>query len=265
MPGLCNCRCACTGLGNPRGAGAPAKSLDGGHGALTTQSPVCDNEPDAHARTGPRGAGAGDRSRAAAVDRRAGDGALDRVRRRRAGRRDDLADHAPAARSAATSRPPSPARSRPWTASPTSRSLRRALRLREGRAAEALGPRQPARGGDGPGRQRDLRGLGQGRRGQVHAHHQPGRGAGRRGPPGRSAGRRRVGLLDPAHAGPGRRAPARSRAERKILPARGPRHRSDVDRLLPRRGRRRGVARADAAQGARSSSWRTSTGASSTT
>ena len=59
--------------------------------------------------------------------------------------------------------------------------------------------------------QRDLRRLGQGRRGQVERDRQPRRRARRRGQAGRGARRRRVGLLAAPHARPGRRAPAGQR------------------------------------------------------
>ena len=80
----------------------------------------------------------------------------------------------------------------------------------------------------------------------------------------RRARRRRLGLLDPAHARPRRRAAARLGGAQDH-PARGPRREGDVDRLLRRGGRGRRLARADAPQGARRSSSRTSPGASSTT
>ena len=83
---------------------------------------------------------------------------------------------------------------------------------------------------------------------------------------------KRVGVLDadvwgysiPRMLGVGGRAPE-GLAGAQDHPARGARHRGHVDRLLRRGGRGRRVARADAPQGARSSSSRTSSGASSTT
>ena len=63
------------------------------------------------------------------------------------------------------------------------------------------------------------------------------------------ARRRRLGLLHPAHARPRRRA-AEGVGRAQDPPARGPRPEGHVDRLLPRRGRGRRLARADAAQGA---------------
>ena len=126
--------------------------------------------------------------------------------------------------------------------------LRRPLRPGEGRPAdEARPPRRAAGGRAGPGLQRRLHRLGQGRRRQVDDHRQPGRGADRRRQARRRPGRRRLGLLDPAHVrrlGP----PARLAAAQDHA-ARGPRREGHVDRLLRRGGQRRGVARADAPQG----------------
>ena len=65
---------------------------------------------------------------------------------------------------------------------------------------------------------------------------------------GRRAGRRRVGLLDPAHVRRRRPAPGLARAQDPA--AGGPRREGHVDRLLRRGGRGRRLARADAAQGA---------------
>ena len=130
------------------------------------------------------------------------------------------------------------------------RRLRRPLRHREGRAAAEARPRLAARGRARPGRQRHLRRLRQGRRGQVDADRQPRRRAGRR----RQEGRR---SSTPTSGATRSRACSASAAERppvsperKILPARGPRREGHVDRLLRRGGRRGRLARADAAQGA---------------
>ena len=112
--------------------------------------------------------------------------------------------------------------------------------------------------------QHHLRRLGQGRRRQVHADRQPRRGAGRRGQAGRRARRRRVGLLDPAHARPRRAAPE-GLGRAQDPPARGALgvQVMSIGFFVEEDARRR-VARADAAQGAARSSWRTSPGASST-
>ena len=129
------------------------------------------------------------------------------------------------------------------------RRLRRAHARREGTAAAgARSPRRAARGRPGGGQERDLRRLGQGRRRQVDDDRQPrGRAAGR-GPRVRRARRRRLRLLDPAHA---RRRPA-PRGQRRAQDRaahRARRDQGDVDRLLlgAKRGGR--LARADAAQG----------------
>ena len=108
---------------------------------------------------------------------------------------------------------------------------------------------QPApRGRAGPGQQRDLRRLRQGRRGQVHGDRQPGGRAGDRGSCGRRARRGRLGLQHPAHARRRRQA-ARLRAAQDPPDRSRRRREGDVDRILRRGRRRRGVARADAAQG----------------
>ena len=99
------------------------------------------------------------------------------------------------------------------------------------------------------GRERDLRRLGQGRRGQVLADRQPRGRAGRGRQARRRARRRRLGLLDPAHARPRLRSPEGQRRAQDH-PARRPRPEGHVDRLLRQGGRGRRVARADAAQGA---------------
>ena len=99
------------------------------------------------------------------------------------------------------------------------------------------------------GRERPLHRLRQGRRRQVDADEQPRRRADARGQARRHPRRRRLGLLDPAHVRPRRRAPAR--LARAQDPADGgARREGHVDRLLRRGGRGRRLARADAAQGA---------------
>ena len=133
---------------------------------------------------------------------------------------------------------------------PGQRGLRRAERRGEAvaspsaSAARAGCPRARSRG-----QERDLRRLGQGRRRQVHRHRQPRRRAAGRGQAGRRARRRRVGLLDPAHA---RRArPAHGLGRAQDHPARGPRRgQGDLDRVLPVRARPGDhLARPDAPQG----------------
>ena len=113
---------------------------------------------------------------------------------------------------------------------------------------QKLGPRQAPRRGAGPGQERDLRRLGQGRRRQVDDDRQPRRGAGGRGPLGGRARLRRLRLLDPAHARdqPEARGLARAQDHPAAL-ARRPQ--GDVDRLLRGRERSRRLARPDAAQG----------------
>ena len=144
----------------------------------------------------------------------------------------------------------------PSTSSPTAR--------RAGLQQQARPPRRAARGRAGAGRQRHLRRLRQGRRRQVLADRQPRRRAARRGQEGRRARRRRLGLLDPAHARPRRRAPARQRRAQDP-PARGARPEGHVDRLLHQGGRGRRLARADAPQGAHAVPRGRRSGASSTT
>ena len=92
-------------------------------------------------------------------------------------------------------------------------------------------------------------GSGQGRRRQVDADRQPGRGARGRGQARGRARRRRVGLLDPAHVRARLDPPAGLRRAQNPPPG-GARREGDVDRLLPRGGRRGRLARADAPQGA---------------
>ena len=110
-------------------------------------------------------------------------------------------------------------------------------------------PQRAARGRARAGRQRRLHRLRQGRRGQVDADRQPRRGAAGRGQDGRRARRRRLGLLDPAHARARRPAPE-GLAREEDPPARGARPEGHLDRLLPQGGRGGRVARPDAAQGA---------------
>ncbi len=120
----------------------------------------------------------------------------------------------------------------------------------EGRAAEDPRPSWwTARGRARPGRQRRLHRLRQGRRRQVDADRQPRRRAAGRGQDRRRARRRRLGLLDPAHARP-RRPAAEGLAREEDPPAGGARPEGHLDRLLPQGGRGGRVARPDAAQGA---------------
>ncbi len=118
-----------------------------------------------------------------------------------------------------------------------------------GPAAEARPPGRAAGGCAGAGRQHHLHRLGQGRRRQVLADRQPRLRAARGGQAGGRAGRRRLGLLDPAHARPRRRAPARQRRAQDPAAGRA-RPEGDVDRVLHQGGRGRRLARPDAAQGA---------------
>ena len=90
------------------------------------------------------------------------------------------------------------------------------------------------------GRQRQGRGR------QEHGDRQPRRGARRHRQAGRSARRRRVGLLD---APPVRRAAQPGRARRADAAGARPRRRPDVDRILRQRGPTRRLARTNAAQG----------------
>ena len=160
---------------------------------------LCLNGRHAFPRGDPQGPRGRHRSRAAPLDRRARDGALDRQRRRPRARH-GLADHAGLP-------DPQPLRDRRAQGGRRARRraarrgrLRRPLRPGEGRAAaEARPPRRAAGGRAGPGRQRRLHRLGQGRRGQVHGHRQPRRRAHRRRQARRRPRRRRLGLLDPAH------------------------------------------------------------------
>ena len=129
------------------------------------------------------------------------------------------------------------------------RRLRRAQRRREEHAPAAPRPRGPAPGRARPGQERDLRRLRQGRCGQVHRDRQPGLRATGRGQAVRRHGRRRLGLLDPAHAGRARTAHGVGRAQDH--PAGGPGRRGrHLDRVLPRdAGPGHHLARADAPQG----------------
>ena len=122
-------------------------------------------------------------------------------------------------------------------------------RLRESGAARAAGPREPAGGRACAGAQRGVRGLGQGRCGEVHSDREPRGGAERRRQARGRARRGRVGLLDPAHVR-ARSDPAPGLRAAQDNPPGGPRGEGDVDRVLRGGGRGGGVAGADAAQGA---------------
>ena len=87
-----------------------------------------------------------------------------------------------------------------------------AARAAARRTGRPRGPVRPARLAD-PGLRRR---VGQGRRGQVQRHREPGRRDGRRGPAGGRPGRRRLRLLGPAHAGRRRARP--TRVDDMILP-----------------------------------------------
>ena len=190
------------------------------------------------------------RPRAAARHRRAGDGAVDRRPRQRSGGRDGVPDHPRLPH-------PQPLRDRRQPGDPRARRrdrrqrhLRRALRRREGGPGPQARPRRPARGGAGPGQERHLHRLGQGRGRQVERHRQPRRGPGRRRQEGRRARRRRLGLLAAPHARRRRGAPQGQRRAQAHPHHRSRGHLRDVDRLLRRAGRRRRLARPDAPQGA---------------
>ena len=203
----------------------------------------------AHQRTGDRGAARRHRPRAAAVDRRPRHGALDRGPRGRQGRGGRLADHG-----RLPDPQPLPAGGRLERRRARRRDrgrgrLRRPQRRGEGPPAAGARPaRRAPRGRPGGGQERDLHRLRQGRRRQVDDDRQPRRRAAGRGPRDGCARRRRLRLLDPAHA---RRRPRPDvNAERKIIPPTGAgRDQGDVDRLLPRAERRGRLARADAPQG----------------
>ena len=122
----------------------------------------------------------GDRPGASEVDRRAGDGPLDRDRRAGPGRRHGLADHArvpdPLPLPAGCGRAGRPARGGLGGGG----RLRRALKRGEGPASAVAGPPAPPRGRAGPGEEHRLRRLRQGRRRQVDHDRQPGRRPSRR-------------------------------------------------------------------------------------
>ncbi|CAA9503652.1 MAG: Mrp protein homolog, partial [uncultured Solirubrobacteraceae bacterium] len=198
----------------------------------------------------PRGAPRRHRPRAARQHRRAGHGPLDRRARGRERRRHGLAHDAglPDPQPLRDRRPRRRRRTR--GRDPRRGQLRRPQRDAEGRAAaQARPPRRAARGRARPGGQRPVRRLRQGRRRQVDADRQPRRRARGRGQEGRRARRRRLGLLDPAHARP-RRRPATGQRAPQDRAAGVQRHQGDVDRLLRAGGLRGRLARADAAQGA---------------
>ena len=159
-----------------------------------------------------------DRPRAAPLDRRAGHGALDRGQGERPGRGRRLADHGRLPDPLPFRTGGRPAGLRARRRDRGRGRLRRPLRRGEGRPAADARPRQAARGRAGPGQERDLRRLRQGRRRQVDDDRQPGRGADRRRPPRRRPRLRRLRLLDPAHA---RRQPQTGGQRRAQDPAAG--------------------------------------------
>ena len=189
-------------------------------GRRTAEAPeprLCENRANApsHQRSDNREAARRHRPRAAALDRRAGHGPLDRDQGGRPGRGRRLADHRrlPDPLPLRTGRRPErlPAGRRDRGRG----RLRRPLRRGERQPPADARPQQAAAGRAGEGEERDLRLLRQGRRRQVDDDRQPGRGADRRRPPGRRARLRRLRLLDPAHARRqpqtrGQRASARS-------------------------------------------------------
>ena len=217
-----------------------------GGGAL---SAFCQNEHVPTREQILQGPGGGNRPRAAPLDRGARDGALGGDRRRTGGGRDGVADNRwlpdsrPLPDLGGTGGGGAGGRGARATSSSTCSATRRKRRCSRSWGAE------PPAGRAGAGLERHLRGLRQGRRGQVDADSEPGGGAER----GRQArgrpGRRCVGLLDPAHVRLGRDAPAGLRAAQDRT-AGGTRREGDVDRVLRRGGRGGGVARTDAAQGA---------------
>ena len=180
-------------------------------------SRACDNTAHAHERSDPRGAEGCHRPRAPPLDRRARDGPLHRHLRAGGRERHGLADdpRLPDQR-------PFPDRRLQGGQAPSKAS--RAVNVGfdvlsdagEGRPAEdARPPRRAARGRARAGRERRLHRLRQGRRRQVHADRQPRRGAAGRGQDGRRARRRRLGLLDPAHARASAASARRSRPRRR--------------------------------------------------
>ena len=201
----------------PAARGRPVRRLRRPGQARPVRRPLrppagaCDNGAHAHERTDPRGAEGRHRSRAAALHRRARDGAVHRHQGRRDRRRDRFADDP-----RLPDQEPFPDRCRGGglrrrRREPRQRRLRRPHRPGEGRpAAEARTQRAP-RGGARAGVEHHLRRLRQGRRRQVVADRQPRRRAARRRQVGRRPRRGRVGLLDPPHARPRGRAPARVR------------------------------------------------------
>ena len=144
--------------------------------------PPCDNQArwQSNQGTDHTSADRGDRPGASAIDRRPGDGPLDRDRRRGPGRRGGLADHArvpdPLPLPAGCRRAGRPARGRLGRGG----RLRRPLERGEGPAPAVARPPAPPRGRAGPGQEHRLRRLRQGRRRQVDHDRQPGRGPARR-------------------------------------------------------------------------------------
>ena len=183
-------------------------------------SGLCENRANvsSHQRSDNREAARRHRPRAAALDRRAGHGPLDRGQGGRPGRGRRLADHRrlPDPLPLRTGRRPAglPAGRRDRGRG----RLRRPLRRGERQPPADARPQQAAAGRAGQGQERDLRLLRQGRGRQVDDDRQPGRGADRRRPLRRRARLRRLRLLDPAHA---RRQPQTGGQRRAQDPAAG--------------------------------------------
>ena len=221
---------------------------------------------DAHRGTDPRRAAKRDRPRAAQGHRGARHGPLDRAGRGRAACTCASRSPRPAARSARTSRTPWHST---WALSTgvtavtvdfdvLSDSEKQTLQQRLGRGALPQGALARVKNvicvGSGKG------GVGK----STVTANLAGRAAGG-GHERRRHGRRRVGLLDPAHARRARPPVGHRRAQDRAARRRR-RREGDLDRVLPRHARTRpspGAARCCTRRSA--SSWRTWTGASSTT
>ncbi|CAA9529312.1 MAG: Mrp protein homolog, partial [uncultured Thermoleophilia bacterium] len=205
----------------------------------------------AHRRRHPRGPPARHRPRAAARRRRAAHGPGDRRLGRRRRHRRHRADGR-----GVSAEGEDPRRRRDRGRSRARRPRRRGgLHAHDARGAGgALDPAawRPDAALEGRLRRRADPGardrLGQGRGRQVVRDRQPGPRPARDGPRGRRDRRRHLRVLDPRHA---RRAPAPGDGRPHDRAARRARPEGHVDRLLPRRGRRRHVAWSDAAQGPR--------------